>query len=266
MKRLLIALALAAAAWLLRQRLQRAAGPEGGDRGAAPALPYPPPPPAATWRTLDAGSRLADLEARVRPGLEKELARHGCRWGAAACLRVFKESRELELWLQAGEDWTLFRRYPIAAMSGTLGPKLREGDRQAPEGFYGVTATALNPASRFHLAFNLGYPNAFDRHHQRTGSLIMIHGAEVSTGCFAMTDPLIEEIYLLVAAALAGGQAEVPVHLFPFRPTPERLRRADGPWRAFWRELQPVYAAFERLRRPPRIDIRDGRYRLAEPP
>lgn len=131
--------------------------------------------------------------------------------GKPIFLRIIKDERELELWVQQAEGWKLRRRYGIAAMSGTVGPKTREGDRQAPEGFYRVTREALNPRSRYFLAFNIGYPNRYDRELKRTGSNIMVHGSCVSVGCFAITDESIAELYTMVAEALHGGQAYVPV-------------------------------------------------------
>lgn len=222
----------------------------------------------AFWWRMDSLSneRLAEVRTRVEPALKKALSDKGLRLGSPVYLRVFKEPMTMELWMekQKGERWQLFKTYPIANCSGQLGPKLKEGDRQAPEGFYEVTLDRLNPQSSFHLSFNIGYPNAYDRHHGRTGSLIMVHGSNVSIGCFAMTDPLIEEIYLLVEAALRAGQKSVPVHAFPFLPTSERLAEAgDSEWLPFWSEdLRPAYEAFESNGQPPRVEIREGRYGL----
>lgn len=222
---------------------------------------------ALCWRMdLPGSEHLQEIRTRVQAPLQFKLAQEDLRFGAPVYLRLFKESKELELWMERekGARWTLFHTWPIANHSGTLGPKLREGDLQAPEGFYDVTLAQLNPLSRFHLSFNIGYPNACDRHHGRTGSLIMVHGGHDSVGCFAMTDPVIEVIYLLVEAALHGGQCSVPVHVFPFRMTAERMDRTSGDaWEAFWRdELKPAYDAFETNRKPPRIVTRSGRYHL----
>jgi murein L,D-transpeptidase YafK len=206
--------------------------------------PYPAPPAAEIWRDWSPEQRLADLRTRVQPLLATTLAARGTPLGSPALLRAFKESGELELWLAAADGWQLFRTYTVAAWSGDLGPKQREGDRQVPEGAYGVTLAALNPSSSYHLSFNIGYPNAEDRQLGRTGSFIMIHGAAVSIGCLAMTDAWIEEIYLIVEAALRAGQAEVPAHFFPFRLSEERLRAAaDSPWLEFWRGLRPLHDA-----------------------
>ncbi len=212
---------------------------------------------------MAAAERLINLEQRVKPILETELQKVGLKLGAHAYLRAFKENRELELWLQNNQRWQLFRTYPIAAASGQLGPKLMEGDRQVPEGFYQITNNQLNPASNYHLAMNIGYPNAYDRHHQRTGSFIMIHGSDVSIGCLAMTDPSIEEIYLIIQGSLANGQSHIPAHLFPFRMSSERMQAAQkDPHYVFWKTLQPAYLAFEQQPQPPKVKIMDGVYEI----
>jgi murein L,D-transpeptidase YafK len=234
---------------------------------ASITLPYPAPPPAQEWNTLPAAERLADVRRRLQPQLNAELATRSLALGQPAFIRIFKETNEMELWLQpkSGARYQLFRRYPIALFSGYLGPKTREGDMQAPEGFYSFGKSLLNPASRYHLAFNIGYPNAYDRHHERTGSLIMVHGRNLSIGCFAMTDPVIEEIYLIIDAALDKGQAQVPVHIFPFRMTPSRLEKARLAADAhckFWCELQAGHDHFEAKRFPPAITIQAGQYQL----
>lgn len=225
-------------------------------------LPYAPPPAPEEWKKLPAPRRLEDVRLRVRGLLAQELDTRGLKEGNHVFIRLFKESYELELWMKpARGGWKLFRTYPIACLSGVIGPKQKEGDMQAPEGFYAVTAERLNPASSYHLSFNIGYPNAYDLHHQRTGSHIMVHGDQASVGCYAMTDPVIEEIYLLVSAALENGQREVPVHCFPFRFTAERMRQAQAsPWLGFWKNLQAGYEAFEKRHVPPQASVRDGQY------
>ncbi|WP_240772625.1 L,D-transpeptidase family protein [Phragmitibacter flavus] len=222
---------------------------------------HPLPPEPGAWQSLEPEQRLKDVHERVKPVLATELEAEGSSLGTPVFLRVFKESREMELWMKVSSDWTRFRNYRIAAMSGELGPKLKEGDRQAPEGFYAVRASALNPRSAFHLSFDIGYPNAYDRFHDRTGTHIMVHGNEVSLGCFAMTDPMVEEIYLLVSEALKAGQKEVPVHVFPFRMTEQRMLAAGGhSSREFWENLREGYELFDRDREVPVMGVKDGRY------
>ncbi len=228
------------------------------------ASPYPLPPDASIWEGWSPQQRLQSVNERVKPSLMEALQVRGLRFGAPVFLRAMKEERVLELWLRGDSGWQLWRSYSIAAASGDLGPKLREGDGQVPEGFYRVTSAQLNPASRYHLAMNLGYPNEYDRHHQRTGSFIMIHGRAVSVGCLAMTDPWIEEIYLLVAEALVQGQPEVPVHLFPFRLSEARLAgHQEHEWHEFWlAELWPAWQAFEAEGEPAEMRVQEGRYVL----
>lgn len=228
-------------------------------------LPYPAPPPPDEWAKLGAEQRLADTRRRLVPHLGNELFARGFKLGDAAFVRIFKESNELELWLrpESGKPFGLFSNYRIAFYSGLLGPKTKEGDMQAPEGFYTVGRSQLNPASRYHLAFNVGYPNEYDRALNRTGSLIMVHGSNVSIGCFAMTDPVIEEIYLIVEAALNNGQKSVPVHVFPFRMTEDRMTKArmsNDEWLGFWTNLKEGHDAFEERKTPPRVRIKDQRY------
>jgi len=193
--------------------------------------------------------------------IDGALAQKGLSFGSSIYIRIFKEEAELEVWLQHGARYELFKTYPICAESGTLGPKEREGDAQSPEGFYSVTASKLNPRSNYHLSFDIGYPNAYDRSLGRTGSFIMVHGNCVSIGCFAMTDPGIEEIYLLAQAALEKGQKSVAVHVFPFRMTAENTRQhASSRWAPFWSELKAGYDAFEAKHVPPDVDVNGGHY------
>ncbi len=205
--------------------------------------------------------------ARVLPTLEAELAAKGLSPGSPVFLRVFKESSELEIWLEPkpGAEYVHFKTWPICAWSGELGPKLKEGDGQSPEGFYYVPPARMNPQSQFHLSFDLGFPNEYDQHHGRTGSYLMVHGDCVSIGCYAMTDPAIEEIYTLAAAALDGGQAFFRVHAFPFRMTDEKMDtlKEDAKWFDFWSNLKEGYDYFEFLHRPPDVSLTpEGKYQF----
>lgn len=207
--------------------------------------------------------RAAAAEKKTKPVLSKALGEVGASWGAPVYLQAFKEERLLELWVEPkkGAPYQLLETYPIEAASGELGPKKAEGDRQVPEGFYQVTRGNLNPESRFHLSFNIGYPNKFDKSHGRTGSFIMVHGGAASIGCLAMGDPAIEEIYTLVAAALKNGQKSVPIAIFPFRPTAERLQEAkNNPNYPFWLQLADGYQFLQANKRPPRVKISSKSY------
>ena len=191
------------------------------------------------------------------------LGEKGLRIGDPLHIRIFKQSRELELYVRGQSGFELYRTYPICDMSGTLGPKRFEGDYQAPEGFYTVAAERLHPHSDFHLAFNLGYPNAFDRAAGRTGSNIMIHGGCASNGCFAMTNYYMEQIYILTEAALHNGQDGIGVEIYPFRLTPENLAaNASSRWIDFWRSLKPAHDHFAEFGTPASIRTEAGSYRV----
>jgi murein L,D-transpeptidase YafK len=162
---------------------------------------------------------------------------------------------------KATTRYVLLKTYDICKWSGNLGPKMAEGDRQAPEGFYTITPAQMNPKSDYHLAFNLGYPNAYDQSLGRTGSHLMVHGACSSRGCYSMTDEQIQEIYTLARLAFQGGQRDFQVQAFPFRMTPENMaRHHDDPNMAFWQMLKEGYDHFEVIRQPPRIDVCSKRY------
>jgi len=208
--------------------------------------------------------RSAAAAQRVKPALEKALAAKKLRWGAPVFIRIFKEEKQLELWVDDGKQFQLFKTWAICKFSGKLGPKLKEGDGQAPEGFYFVPRSRMNPRSRFHLSFNLGYPNTYDRAHGRTGSALMVHGNCVSIGCYAMTDPFIEEIYSLCDAALKGGQRFFRVHCFPFRMTEANMKRhARSKWIGEWRNLKTGYDWFEKTKRPPNVTVGGTQYKFS---
>ena len=167
--------------------------------------------------------------------------------------------------MQKDGRYRKFATYPICLWSGRVGPKLREGDRQAPEGFYAVTKEELNPNSRWHRSFSLGFPNAFDQALGRTGSFIMVHGGCQSVGCFAMTNNVVDEIWRLVTAALDQGQPAFNVQVFPFRMTEKNLAARKGDqWSPFWADLKKGYDAFERTHLPPMVSVCEGRYVISE--
>lgn len=199
-------------------------------------------------------SALPDADSAANKQTRARLRARACfaaHFGKPVFIRIIKEEFKLELWGRDGDTWTRLKTYDIAGMSGELGPKTREGDCQAPEGFYGTTLRDLNPHSNYHLSFNIGYPNAYDRKLGRTGSLIMIHGSDCSIGCFAMTDSGIEEIYGMVEAALRNGQARVPVQIYPFAMTQERMEaEKDSPHYSFWLHLRPGWEHTEQRHAP----------------
>ncbi|MFH2044849.1 MAG: murein L,D-transpeptidase family protein [Pseudomonadota bacterium] len=212
---------------------------------------------------IPTSSRANKAIANVTPVLKKELAKAGLKYGAPIFIRIFKEENELEVWLKESKGYKLFKIYHICTYGpGGLGPKTKQGDGKAPEGFYYVKPNQLNPVSQFHLSFNLGYPNEYDRIHKRTGSALMVHGNCVSIGCYAMTDKKIEEIYTLGYTALKNGQKFFRVHIFPFRMTDKNmLNHRKSNWYLFWQNLKEGYDLFEEKGHiPPNVEVENGRY------
>ena len=177
-------------------------------------------------------------------------------------MRIFKEEFELEVWKQDETGrFALLRTYPICRWSGALGPKIKAGDRQAPEGFYTITPGLMNPNSSRYLAINTGFPNAYDTANGRTGSFLMIHGDCSSAGCYAMTDEQIAEIYALAREAFSGGQKSFQLQAYPFRMTPLNMaRHRNSPHMGFWRMIRQGYDHFEVTHLEPRVDVCDKRY------
>jgi murein L,D-transpeptidase YafK len=216
-------------------------------------MTLPPPSPTPPSRPVYDRTQLhADLDAA------------GLALGNPAFIRIFKREKRLEVWMQGPSGrFELFRPYDICYFSGHLGPKLREGDLQAPEGFYRVGLLQLNPNSRHHLAFNIGFPNDYDRALGRTGSYLMVHGGCTSTGCYAMTDAHVDQIYAIVEAALNNGQEAVDIHALPFVMSDAAMAELQPqPWLEFWRNLKQGYDLFEADHIPPRIGACNGDYRF----
>jgi len=191
------------------------------------------------------------------------LSQMGSSEKAPMLVRIFKRESQLEVWKKVAKTgkFELFRSYKICAWSGDLGPKFKEGDRQSPEGFYDVTPGLMNPRSNYFLAFNLGFPNRFDRSHGRTGSNIMVHGDCSSRGCYAMTDEKIGEIYALARETFKGGNKSFQVQVFPFRMNAENLAEfSDSKHMSFWRDIKVGYDHFELTKQRPKWDVCSGRY------
>jgi murein L,D-transpeptidase YafK len=177
-------------------------------------------------------------------------------------VRIFKEEAEMEVWKQNRDgQYALLKTYPICRWSGDLGPKKKEGDRQAPEGFYTITPGQMNPNSNYYLAFNTGYPNAFDRAWNRTGSELMVHGDCSSRGCYAMTDEQMQEIYALARESFFGGQKEFQLEAFPFRMTALNMaKHRNNPNFAFWKMIKEGYDDFEATHQAPKVAVCEKRY------
>lgn len=217
--------------------------------------------PPGTYTT--ANEKLEIIRKKNFSVLRTEMALKGLSMDSPMLVRAFKTEMKLELWVQSiyTKQYELFKSYDVCSKSGTLGPKLKEGDLQTPEGFYNVTAKRLNPNSQYFLSFNIGYPNAYDRAQKRTGSLLMIHGACASKGCLAMTDESIGEIYLMIEQNFKYGHKSVPIHIYPFRMTDENmLVRNLSRWYPFWANLKEGYDHFEKYRTPADVGVSGNQY------
>jgi murein L,D-transpeptidase YafK len=191
-----------------------------------------------------------------------KMSAKGMNKNSPIMFRLFKDEHVVEVWKQKTNGrFDLIANYNICAWSGTLGPKYKEGDRQAPEGYYPIKPSLLNPSSQYFLAINTGFPNAYDRAHNRTGSNLMIHGACSSSGCYSVTDDNVQEIFAFARDAFAGGQKEIMLEALPFRMTPEKMaifsKHKDF---AFWQMLKEGYDYFELTKTPPKVDFCEKKY------
>jgi len=185
-------------------------------------------------------------------------------------IRVFKAQNELELWARNDEntEYKYVKAYPICALSGILGPKRWEGDRQVPEGFYFIEQ--FNPKSEYYLSLLLNYPNYSDSilgDKIKPGGNIYIHGGCVTVGCMPMTNEIIQELYLVCLQAKLNGNNNIPVHIFPTRfskVSMNYLAREYGKdieKQKFWATLKEYYDYFERNRKlMPLCYTLDGKY------
>jgi murein L,D-transpeptidase YafK len=212
------------------------------------------------------GANLADISPKAEKQLPQEILTamkaKGMNRNAPVMARIFKEEGKLEIWKQkVNGRYDMISSYDICKWSGELGPKFIEGDRQAPEGFYTVRPSQMNPKSSYHLAFNIGFPNAYDRVNGRAGANLMVHGACSSSGCYSMTDAQIEQIYAFGRDAFRGGQTEFQIQAFPFRMTAANMARyRNDPNYAFWKMLKEGYDHFEITKVPPKVDVCEKRY------
>jgi murein L,D-transpeptidase YafK len=209
-------------------------------------------PSGASLRSLQplSSQMVADIEQK---NMSKE---------SPILVRLFKEESELEVWKEDREgQFQLLKTYPICRWSGELGPKIKQGDRQAPEGFYTITPGLMNPNSSYYLAINIGFPNKYDQANGRTGQFLMIHGDCSSAGCYAMTDEQIAEIYALARESFFGGQRSFQIQAYPFRMTPLNMaKHRNSPHMAFWKMIKQGNDHFEVSRREPKVEVCDKRY------
>ena len=216
--------------------------------------------------------RVAKAFANREDTLQRQFAAKKLSWPLKYMyIRSFKYNSELQVWVRNSltDSFRLFKSYKVCALAGTMGPKRMEGDYQVPEGFYYINE--FNANSMYHLSLGLNYPNPADKllsDSIRPGGEIYIHGSCVTVGCIPMTDPQIEELYVLSSYARANGQDFIPVHIFPAKYRDpksaeylEKLFDADPALKSFETNLKRVYDFFEDNRRLPVIATSpDGQY------
>ncbi len=212
------------------------------------------------------GKSLEDISPKAEKPLPQKIVMKmkakGMTTTSPIMLRIFKEESQLEVWKRKDNGrYDLIASYDICKWSGKLGPKFIEGDRQAPEGFYYVRPAQMNPKSSYYLAFNIGFPNAYDRVNGRTGQHLMVHGACSSSGCYSMTDEQVAEIYAFARDAFRGGQPAFQIQAFPFRMTAANMARYRNDVNyPFWKMLKEGYDLFEINKVPPKVDVCEKRY------
>ncbi|KEG21306.1 L,D-transpeptidase family protein [Bartonella bacilliformis] len=186
---------------------------------------------------------------------------------APIMMRFFKKENIAEIWKQNREGrFVLITHYKICKWSGKLGPKYKEGDYQAPEGFYMVRSNQMNPRSKYYLSFNIGFPNLYDQVNGRTGSYLMVHGGCASVGCYSMNDKNMAQIYAFARDAFRGGQRAFSLHAFPFRMTDANMaHHRASPHYPFWKMLKEGYDFFEKYRKLPVIEVYKKRYIFRHP-
>lgn len=194
----------------------------------------------------------------------QDTAKAGISPDAPVIMRIIKEERQLELWkLGKNNTYEQIKVYDICAISGELGPKKKQGDRQGPEGFYNITASQLNPRSVEHLSMNTGFPNARDVANNYTGAALMIHGGCSSAGCYAITDPAIEELYASVRDSLKSGKNKVQLQIYPFKMSAWRMFiERNNPNYKFWTELKHGWDYFEGKKNVIPVSVKNGSYQI----
>ena len=222
--------------------------------------------------------RPSDAMKRKEDTIQKQFVKKGLNWPAKYIyIRSFKYDSQLEVWVKNDhkDKYKLFKTYKVCALAGTLGPKRLEGDYQVPEGFYYINE--FNAKSAYHLSLGLNYPNSSDRilsDANSPGGEIFIHGSCVTVGCIPLTDPLIEELYIITAHAKDQGQDFIPVHIFPVRfnvkKSVDYLNKSigeDASLKRFTSNLEDAFSYFELYKQlPVAMVTAKGDYIVNDPP
>jgi murein L,D-transpeptidase YafK len=217
-------------------------------------------------------TKISGILNSMEDSVRKQFEAKKLTWPPQAMyIRSFKYDRVLEVWVKgnAKEQYKLFKTYKVCMQSGTMGPKRMQGDYQVPEGFYHINE--FNPNSNYHLALGLNYPNASDKilsDSLHPGNAIYIHGNCVSTGCIAITDVPIEELYIIATHVKNSGQDFIPVHVFPVKYNVKRSSdylaetlKTKPSLIAFTAKLKEAFIFFEEKKQLPLILVnKKGEY------
>ncbi|MGE7775310.1 L,D-transpeptidase family protein [Chitinophaga sp. NPDC101104] len=221
--------------------------------------------------------RVGEAFREKEESIKKECAKKGIAWPAKQIyIRSFKLDSEMEIWARnnPGDTFTLVKTYRVCSLSGKMGPKRKEGDRQVPEGFYYIND--FNPNSSYHLSLGINYPNYSDRvlsDPKKPGGDIYIHGSCLTVGCIPLTDEFISEVYIMAVQAKNAGQDFIPVHVFPVRFGNSRSMDylgsqslTDNESQKFWLNLKNAYDYFEKTRKMPVVMVNSqGKYVYTAP-
>lgn len=207
-----------------------------------------------------------DAIGRTRGRLQFGFDDVGLRFGAPIYLRLIKDQKRLEVWVQKrGRDYVRLRAYRVCGTSAPSGSRTGGTGPWQPEGFYTLGALSLRPRNVAYLGIDTGWPNAIDRVQGARAGVSLLQAGCAAQPHFGLTDQDLEEVYTLVHGALAGGQASVPLHIFPFAMGGlNMMTRATGSNAAFWRSLEPAWSQFERTKTPPQVRISGRRYIVSQ--
>ncbi|MDX2045256.1 MAG: L,D-transpeptidase family protein [Chitinophagaceae bacterium] len=211
-------------------------------------------------------NKVSDVFKRKEDTLRRQFEAKKLQWPAKyVYVRSFKFDSELEVWVKndINAEYKHFKTYKVCALAGTLGPKRIQGDYQVPEGFYYINE--FNPNSAYHLSLGLNYPNASDKvlaDSIQPGGDIYIHGSCVTQGCIPITNPQIEELYVITSHAKNTGQEFIPVHIFPVRFNVQRsmtyldkMIKDDADLKTFEKQMKQVFDYFEVTKQLPVIAV-----------
>ena len=230
--------------------------------------------PAPSFREKQMNyTRVREAYAGHEKTVVKTLAVHSIsRDSLRIYLRAFKTEKVVEVWAKNNSDPTfvLVKKFPICEISGYIGPKRRYGDLQVPEGFYRISG--LNPYSKYYLSMEINYPNASDSIRGvkgHLGNFIFIHGECVSSGCMAITNERIKELFVWCIEAYNSGQEQIDLTIYPAQlndKTYAGLKTRFAKYKdeiSLWADLKKSYDLFEQCKVPPVVTfLPDGKHEV----